>query len=175
MKYNIRGDKMLITDAIKDYTETKLGRLEKYFKDDDITANVLAKVRGNSQIVEVTIPTSKFILRSEEESDDLYAAIDLVSDKLERQIRKNKTRLNRNVKDNIKEFNFDFDIKEGEEPKEKIVKRKDIEMKPMDEEEAILEMELLGHSFFVYKDMDTNKTCVLYKRKDGDYGLIETK
>ena len=153
MKYNIRGDKMLITDAIKDYTETKLGRLEKYFKDDDITANVLAKVRGNSQIVEVTIPTSKFILRSEEESDDLYAAIDLVSDKLERQIRKNKTRLNRNVKDNIKEFNFDFDIKEEEEPKEKIVKRKDIEMKPMDEEEAILEMELLGHSFFVYKDM----------------------
>ena len=175
MKYNIRGDKMLITDAIKDYTETKLGRLEKYFKDDDITANVLAKVRGNSQIVEVTIPTSKFILRSEEESDDLYAAIDLVSDKLERQIRKNKTRLNRNVKDNIKEFNFDFDIKEEEEPKEKIVKRKDIEMKPMDKEEAILEMELLGHSFFVYKDMDTNKTCVLYKRKDGDYGLIETK
>ena len=156
MKYNIRGDKMLITDAIKDYTETKLGRLEKYFKDDDITANVLAKVRGNSQIVEVTIPTSKFILRSEEENEDLYAAIDLVSDKLERQIRKN-------------------DIKEEEEPKEKIVKRKDIEMKPMDEEEAILEMELLGHSFFVYKDMDTNKTCVLYKRKDGDYGLIETK
>ena len=175
MKYNIRGDKMIITDAIKDYTETKLGKLEKYFKDDDITANVLAKVRGNSQIVEVTIPTSKFILRSEEENEDLYAAIDLVSDKLERQIRKNKTRLNRNIKDSVKEFNFDFDIKAEEESKEKIVKRKNIEMKPMDEEEAILEMELLGHSFFVYKDMDTNKICVLYKRKDGDYGLIETK
>ena len=175
MKYNIRGDKMLITDAIKDYTETKLGKLEKYFKDDDITANVLAKVRGNSQIVEVTIPTSKFILRSEEENEDLYAAIDLVSDKLERQIRKNKTRLNRNIKDSVKEFNFDFDIKDEEESKEKIVKRKNIEMKPMDEEEAILEMELLGHSFFVYKDMDTDKICVLYKRKDGDYGLIETK
>ena len=175
MKYNIRGDKMVITEAIKDYTETKLGKLEKYFKDDDITANVLAKVRGNSQIVEVTIPTSKFILRSEEENEDLYAAIDLVSDKLERQIRKNKTRLNRNIKGSVKEFNFDFDIKEEEESKEKIVKRKNIEMKPMDEEEAILEMELLGHSFFVYKDMDTNKICVLYKRKDGDYGLIETK
>ena len=175
MKYNIRGDKMIITDAIKDYAETKLGKLEKYFKDDDITANVLAKVRGKSQIVEVTIPTSKFILRSEEENEDLYAAIDLVSDKLERQIRKNKTRLNRNIKDSVKEFNFDFDIKDEEESKEKIVKRKNIEMKPMDEEEAILEMELLGHSFFVYKDMDTNKTCVLYKRKDGDYGLIETK
>ena len=175
MKYNIRGDKMIITDAIKDYTETKLGKLEKYFKDDDITANVLAKVRGKSQIVEVTIPTSKFILRSEEENEDLYAAIDLVSDKLERQIRKNKTRLNRNIKDSVKEFNFDFDIKDEEESKEKIVKRKNIEMKPMDEEEAILEMELLGHSFFVYKDMDTDKICVLYKRKDGDYGLIETK
>ena len=175
MKYNIRGDRMVITDAIKDYTESKLGRLEKYFKDDDITANVLARVRGNNQIVEVTIPTSKFILRSEEENDDLYAAIDLVTDKLERQIRKNKTRLNRNVKENVKEFNFDYEILEDEETKEKVVKRKNIEMKPMDEEEAILEMELLGHSFFVYKDMDTDKVCVLYKRKDGDYGLIETK
>ena len=175
MKYNIRGDKMVITDAIKEYTETKLGKLEKYFKDDEITANVLTRVRGNSQIVEVTIPTSKFVLRSEEENDDLYAAIDLVSDKLERQIRKNKTRLNRNVKENTKEFNFDFEVKEEEESKEKIVKRKEIEMKPMDEEEAMLEMELLGHNFFVYKDMDTNNTCVLYKRKDGDYGLIETK
>ena len=175
MKYNIRGDKMVITDAIKDYTENKLSRLEKYFKDDDIKANVLAKVRGNSQIVEVTIPTSKYVLRSEEENEDLYAAIDLVTDKLERQIRKNKTRLNRNIKDSVKEFNFDFDIKDEEESKEKIVKRKNIETKPLDEEEAILEMELLGHSFFVYKDMDTNNTCVLYKRKDGDYGLIETK
>ena len=174
MKYNIRGDKMAITDAIKEYAETKLGKLEKYFKDKGITANVLTKVRGNSQIVEVTIPTSKFILRSEEENEDLYAAIDLVTDKLERQIRKNKTRLNKSVKDNIKEFNFDFEIEKDEEKKEKIVKRKNIEMKPMDEEEAILEMELLGHNFFVYKDMDTDNICVLYKRKDGNYGLIET-
>ena len=176
MKYNIRGDRMVVTEAIRDYAEEKLGRLEKYFKDDDITANVLTRVRGNSQIVEVTIPTSKFVLRSEEENEDLYAAIDLVSDKLERQIRKNKTRLNRNVKENVKEFNFDYVLEDiEEESKEKIVKRKNIEMKPMDEEEAILEMELLGHSFFVYKDMDTNNVCVLYKRKDGDYGLIETK
>lgn len=175
MKYNIRGDKMVITDAIKDYTENKLSRLEKYFKDDDIKANVLARVRGNSQIVEVTIPTGKYVLRSEEENEDLYAAIDLVTDKLERQIRKNKTRLNRNTKESVKEFNFDYEVKEEEASKEKIVKRKNIETKPMDEEEAILEMELLGHSFFVYKDMDTNNTCVLYKRKDGDYGLIETK
>ena len=157
MKYNIRGEKLVITDAIRDYTKEKLGKLDKYFKDDDITANVLAKVRGNSQIVEVTIPTSKFILRSEEEHDDLYAAIDLVTDKLERQIRKNKTRLNRNVKESVKEFNFDYDLPVEEEGKE-----------------AVLEMELLGHNFFVYKDMDANSVNVLYKRKDGDYGLIET-
>ena len=115
MKYNIRGDKMVVTDAIKDYTENKLSRLEKYFKDDDITANVLTRVRGNAQIVEVTIPTSKFILRGEEESDDLYAAIDLVTDKLERQIRKNKTRLNRSTKESVKEFNFDYEIETNDE------------------------------------------------------------
>ena len=167
---------MVVTDAIKDYVETKLGKLDKYFKESDMTANVLAKIRGNRQIIEVTIPTSKFILRSEEEHEDLYAAIDLVVDKLERQIRKNKTRLKKQNTDNtVKEFSFDYEDLEVIEPEEKIVKRKTIEMKPMDEEEAMLEMDLLGHEFFVYKDMDTNKICVLYKRKDGNYGLIETK
>ena len=178
MKYNIRGDKLEITDAINNYVESKLDRLNKYFKEDDILANVLLRVRGNSQIIEVTIPTDKFILRSEEEDKDLYAAIDLVTDKLERQIRKNKTRLNRQNTDNkLKEFNFDYETEANEESNEDeiIVKRKNIEMKPMDEEEAILEMNLLGHEFFVYKDMHTNKVCVLYKRKDGNYGLIETK
>lgn len=177
MKYNIRGDKLVVTDAINNYVESKLDRLNKYFKEDDILANVLLKVRGNSQIIEVTIPTDKFILRSEEEDKNLYAAIDLVTDKLERQIRKNKTRLNKQNTDNkYKEFNFDYEITTEEETneEEQIVKRKNIEMKPMDEEEAILEMNLLGHEFFVYKDMHTNNICVLYRRKDGNYGLIET-
>lgn len=178
MKYNIRGDKLEVTEAIGSYVETKLDRLNKYFKDDNILANVLLKVRGNSQIIEVTIPTDKFILRSEEEDKDLYAAIDLVTDKLERQIRKNKTRLNKQNTDNkYKEFNFDYELDESEDSSEDelIVKRKKLEMKPMDEEEAILEMNLLGHEFFVYKDMHTNNINVLYKRKDGNYGLIETK
>ena len=177
MKYNIRGDKLEVTDAINNYVESKLDRLNKYFKDEDILANVLLRVRGNSQIIEVTIPTDKFTLRSEEEDKDLYAAIDLVSDKLERQIRKNKTRLNKqNVDNKYKEFNFDYEINEEESNEDEvIVKRKKLEMKPMDEEEAILEMNLLGHEFFVYKDMHTNQVCVLYKRKDGNYGLIETK
>ncbi len=178
MKYNIRGDKLEITDAIGNYVESKLDRLNKYFKEDEILANVLLKVRGNDQIIEVTIPTDKFILRSEEADKDLYAAIDLVTDKLERQIRKNKTRLNKQNYDNkFKEFNFDYEIKDEEESSENeaIVKRKKLEMKPMDEEEAILEMNLLGHEFFVYKDMHTDNINVLYRRKDGNYGLIETK
>ena len=104
MKYNIRGDKLDVTDAINNYVESKLDRLNKYFKEDDILANVLLRVRGNSQIIEVTIPTDNFILRSEEEDKDLYAAIDLVSDKLERQIRKNKTRLNRQNVDKIEGY-----------------------------------------------------------------------
>ena len=177
MKYNIRGDKLVVTEAINNYVESKLDRLNKYFKEDDILANVLLRVRGNDQIIEVTIPTDKFILRSEEEANDLYAAIDLVTDKLERQIRKNKTRLNKqNVDNKYKDFNFDYTLTPEEEDLEEeiIIKRKSIEMKPMDEEEAILEMNLLGHEFFVYKDMHTDKVCVLYKRKDGNYGLIET-
>ena len=178
MKFNIRGDKLEVTDAIESYVEEKLSKLNKYFKNDELLANVLLRVRGNSQIIEVTIPTDKFILRSEEEDKDLYAAIDLVTDKLERQIRKNKTRLNKqNVDNKYKEFNFDYEILDDEDTTEDeiIVKRKKLEMKPMDEEEAILEMNLLGHEFFVYKDMHTNNINVLYRRKDGNYGLIETK
>lgn len=176
MKLNIRGDKLEITDAIRDYVEDKLGRLDKYFKDGDINANVLLKVKGNRQIIEVTVPTDKYILRSEEEHNDLYAAIDLVVDKLEGQIRKNKTKLKKqNIDNKYKDFNFDYELDEDEENNDVIVKHKEIEMKPMDSEEAILEMGLLGHSFFVYKDVDTGNVNVLYKRKDGNYGLIETK
>lgn len=177
MKFNVRGDKLVVTDAIKNYIETKIGKLDKYFKEDSITATVQLRIRGNDHIIEVTIPTDHFILRSEEENEDMYAAIDLVLDKLERQIRKNKTKMKkRNINNKYKEFNFDYELlKEEPENNDTIVKRKYIETKPMDEEEAMLEMELLGHSFFVYKDMNTNETCVLYKRKDGNYGVISVK
>lgn len=177
MKYNIRGDKLVVTDAINSYVEGKLGKLDKYFRNDEIRANVLLKVRGaNRQIIEVTIPTEKFILRCEEENNDLYAAIDLCVDKLERQIRKNKTKLKRHVtKEKNLDINFEFELEENEDKDEAIVKRKKIDTKPMDEEEAILEMELLGHDFFVFKNTNTESVCVVYKRKSGDYGIIETE
>lgn len=174
MIINIRGDKVLLTDGIKDYVNSKIARVEKYFGDDsNITVNVVVRVRGRNQIIEVTIPTKHFTLRAEESHEDLYAAIDLVIDKIERQVRKNKTRIEKKLrKEPTKEFNFDF-IPDMETEETKVVKRKKIEMKPMNEEEAILQMDLLGHEFFVYKDMDTNNVCVLYKRKDNNYGLIE--
>lgn len=177
MKCMIRGEKIKATKAISDYIELKMSKLDKYFKDSVVSANILIKLKGKKQAIEVTIPYDKHILRCEEEHDDLYAAIDLVSDKLERQIRKNKTKLKRQNKTNNKIFNFNYDLTEEEEKdskkKSKIVKRKNIEMKPMDDEEAILELELLSHDFFIYKDMD-NTIKVVYKRKDGNYGIIET-
>ena len=177
MKFNITGQKMDVTPSINEYVEKKIGKLEKYFsKWDELTANVLLKVRGKEQIVEVTIPFKKIVLRAEETHKDLYAAIDLVSDKLERQIRKNKTRIaQRKLKNNDIEINVDFDNSEVEEATDKIVKRKKMDTKPMNEEEAILQMNMLGHEFFIYKDDETGNTCILYKRKDGDLGIIETK
>ena len=175
MKCRIRGEKIKATAAIQEYIETKLSRLDKYFKETDVEANVLIRVRNKDQIIEVTIPYDKYTLRSEERQEDLYAAIDLVIDKLEGQIRKTKTKLKKQMKKNNDFFNFDYELTKEEKEESKIVKRKTLEMKPMDEEEAVLQMELLGHEFFVFQDIETGTTSVLYRRKDGNYGIIETK
>lgn len=177
MKFNIRGKNVDVTPAIKSYIEEKIGRLDKYLESpSDVSASIVVKVRGKEQIIEVTIPVNKIILRGEESHDDLYAAIDLVSDKIERQIRKNKTKLKkRKEKNNFVDFNYEFEVNKDEEKDEAIVKRKSIEMKPMNEEEALLQMDLLGHEFFVFKNTDSECVSILYKRKDGNYGIIDTK
>ena len=176
MKYNIRGEKVEITDSIRKYIEEKIDKLKKYFDaSEEYNANVVIKIRGKEQKMEITIPTPHFTLRSEESHSDLYAAIDLTVDKLERQIRKNKTKINSKIKKNLIQ-NFEMDLEDRfEEDEEKIIKRRVIEMKPMDEEEAALQMDMLGHEFFVFKNTDTQSICVMYKRKNGNYGLIETK
>ena len=175
MKINTRGDKLLVTEGIKSHIDSKLKKLEKYFDShDQITANVLVRVTGRNQTIEVTIPTNHFTLRAEEAHDDLYAAVDLVVDKLERQIRKNKTRIEkRSKKEKFKEINYDFNIELDEEDNNKIIKRKKLDMKPMSEEEAILQMNLLGHAFFIFKNIDNENICLLYKRNDDNYGIIE--
>lgn len=175
MEPNIRGDKIAVTKAIKDYITEKLEKLDKYFEDvKNIKASVIIRVKNNEQIIEVTVPTSKFTLRAEEKHADLYAAIDLVVDKLERQIRKNKTKLTNKYKNIIQ---VELPVLEDEEEEEelKVVKRKNIDTKPMDEEEAILQMELLNHDFFVFKNVDEECVSVMYKRRDGNYGIINVK
>lgn len=178
MEMIIRGDKLKITDSMHNYIEEKLGKLEKYLKNsDEIRANVIVKVKNHEQRVEITIPLKTYIVRAEETKDDFYAAVDKALDTLERQIRKNKTRMmSKQVK-----TNFDFDISEieqeieKEQEEKKVVKRKTVEVKPMNEEEAILQMELLGHEFYMYKDSESGKSAVVYKRKDGNYGVIESE
>ena len=177
MKLNIRGDKLIVTDAIKAYIEEKVSKLDKYFDNNDIEAKIVVRVANNKEIIEVTIPTSKYTLRAEESSKDLYASIDLVVDKLERQIRKNKTKLNeRYKKDSSVDFNFDFiEEFENDEDNDVIVKRKDIDVRMMDEEEALLQIELLNHDFFLFKNATEDCFSVLYKRKDGKFGIINAK
>lgn len=178
MEIIIHGDKVKVTKAMSDYIEEKLKRLDKYLENsENVRASVIVKVKNHEQRVEITIPLKSFILRSEETKDDFYAAVDKTIDKLERQVRKNKTRLmSKKVKQSY-DFNFDSIVLDKDEEKEdkKIVKRKTIEVKPMNEEEAILQMELLGHQFYMYKDSETNKPAVVYKRNDSNYGIIESE
>lgn len=176
MNIMIRGSKLEITEAMEAYAKDKLSKLDKYLDtNENPKATVLVKVRGHLHTVEVTIPLNSLILRAEESQEDYYAAIDVVIDKLERQIRKNKTRIASNKKKEIRDFAYGYieEIENDEDKEEKVVKRKKIDLKPMSEEEAILQMELLGHSFYLYKDAETNNFTVVYKRKDGDYGIIE--
>ena len=171
MEIIIRGEKITVTNAMKDYIEEKLAKLDKYLEDpSNVRAKVIVKADKDAPRVEVTIPLRAYILRSEEKKDDFYAAVDKTIDKLERQIRKNKTRLTSKKINNSRDFALEA-IKPAKEEK-KITRRKTVEVKPMNEEEAILQMELLGHDFFMYKDADTDKPAVVYKRKDKDYGVI---
>ena len=177
MEIKIRGEKLKITDAMHDYVTEKIGKLDKYLENsDNVYANVIVKVKGHEVTVEITIPLKSYILRSEETQNDFYAAVDKTIDILERQVRKQKTRLmSKQVKPSY-DFNFEgIELEKEEKEKKKIVKRKTIEVKPMNEEEAILQMELLGHEFFMYKDSETNTPCVIYKRHDGHYGVIESE
>ena len=165
MEIKIRGEKQEITEAMKAHAEEKINKLSKYIeKEEEVEAIVLFKVTGNEQ---------KVMLRVEEKGKDFYAIIDTAIDKLERQIRKSKTRLKdkKNARMKMDFINLEYE-EEGEE-EEKIVKRKSVELKPMDEEEAILQMELLDHDFYIFKNIDNNKVSVVYKRKDKGYGLIE--
>lgn len=174
MKLNFRSEKGKLTEAMKQYAEEKTSKLTKYIKDqEELKGNLVWKINGPKQVVEITIPLKGFVLRVEESGEDFYSIIDLSIDKLERQIRKNKTRIEKQINKTKIDFDYFEEIEDEEENKGIIVKRKTMELKPMDEEEAILQMELLGHDFYLFKNTENNKVTMVYKRKNNDYGLIE--
>ncbi len=182
LNFNIRGENIEVTPAIREYVENKIEKVERYFSEGvSANANVNLKVYNDKQTkVEVTIPMRNVTLRAEERHDDMYAAIDLIVDKLERQIRKHKTKVNRKFREREGVGVYFAQEVAGttpspvEEDEFTIVRTKQFDLKPMDQEEAILQMNLLGHDFYVYTDADSNNTNIVYKRRDGKYGLIET-
>lgn len=174
----VSGRNVEITDALKDTVDKKMSRLDKYFQKDipaTVTLSVESKRQKDRQIVEVTIPFSSTIIRAEESTDDMYTSIDKVIDVLERQIRKHKEKLQKrkHSTETIRFENIASLPEDDQEEEGKVVKVKKFPVKPMDEEEAILQMELLGHAFYVFTNSDTEDINVIYKRKDGHYGLIE--
>lgn len=176
MKVNIVGKNVTVTPAIAEKITKKLNVLTKYFIiDEQDTAKVLIRTYPLKQKIEVTIPTKYAILRAEVVDDDLYAAIDLVIDKLEDQIRRQKTRIQKKNKTSLAMAFVEQEAYEAEEDIEEVVKTKSIVCKEMSLDEAIMKMELLNHDFFIYTDDETQKIAVVYKRNDGGYGLIETE
>lgn len=183
LTFNIRGENIEVTPAIREYTENKVQKLEKYFNEEiNATAHINLKVyKDHGSKVEVTIPMKNLMLRAEDRNDDMYVAIDQVVAKLERQIRKHKTKVNRKFREREGVGTYFAQIQlepervadDAEETLE-IVRTKQFDLKPMDDEEAILQMNLLGHDFYIFTDAETDETNIVYKRKDGKYGLIET-
>ena len=174
MKVNITGRKIDLTDKIKETTQKKLLKLDKFFGD-DATAQVTYTANKDRAAVEVTIFQGGMIYRGEEINADKYIALDRVIDIIERQIRKNKTRLEKKLRDNAFEAYLPDDAEIHEEKEFKIVKTKKYFIKPMSPEEAILQMNLIGHEFYLFKNAETEENNIVYKRKDGNYGLIETE
>lgn len=178
MEVVIRGENVEVTEAISGFAEEKIERIAKFFKDEEVEANILLKILKVGQKAEITINYKKIVFRSEEIQDDIYAAIDVAVDKLERQIKKNKSRLqtiNRGTKQSKKEFLKMSNELEKEENKLEIIKKKNLEVGPMSDEEALLQIDLIDHDFFIYKDVDDNHVKILYKRRDNKYGLINVE
>ncbi|GLX70896.1 ribosome hibernation-promoting factor, HPF/YfiA family [Paenibacillus glycanilyticus] len=180
MKYIIRGHRFQVTEALREYAVKKISRLEKYFEAPTSETTVTLSVTKGQHAVEVTIPLVGVMLRAEDKSEDMYSSIDVVVDKLERQIRKHKTKLNRKfrhesgVKTLFKESMSQTAVSVLDEEEElEVVRTKQFLLKPMDVEEAILQMNMVGHNFFVFSNIDNKEVNVVYKRSDGKYGLIE--
>ena len=172
MKTTIVARKMDLTDGMKEYVEKKLTKLDKIF-DDDTEAKITMSVEKSRQKIEATIFSHNTIFRVEQITSDMYVTMDKIIDDMERQIRKHKTRLEKRLKKDAFTDMGVYDVPVDEEKEFNIIKTKSLTTKPMSNEEAILQMNLLGHSFFVFKNSENEQNNIVYKRKDGNYGIIE--
>ena len=175
MKIKIFGKNIEVTEGIRSAVEEKIGKLDKYFAE-ETRVDVTLSVNKNEQKVEVTIPVKGRIIRAEEISDDMYVSIDMVEETIERQLVKYKNKIidkKKSIKEAFTETYIEDDYEDEDEDQIKIKKTKRFGIKPMDPEEACVEMELLGHNFFVFLNAETEEVNVVYKRKGNTYGLIE--
>jgi len=175
MRITISGKNIDITEGLRSAVEDKITRLEKYFTPDTIVNVTLSVNRKRHQKMEVTIPVKGNIIRAEQESDDMYVTIDLVVEVIEAQLKKYRQKLVSQQQNggNFKQEFLDSGSVE-EEGEVQIIRSKKFGMKPMFPEDACVQMELLGHNFFVFRNAESDEVNVVYKRKDGNYGLIET-
>lgn len=171
MKFTIVGKNLTVTDGLKAAVEEKIGKLEKYFTE-DTEIHVTLSTQKERQKIEVTIPMRGNIVRAEQESNDMYVSIDLVEEIIERQLRKYKTKIIEKQQAAVN-LSKTFIDEEYDDEEIKIIRTKKFAVKPMDAEEACVQMELLGHNFFVFRNAETDEVNVVYKRKENTYGLIE--
>lgn len=178
-RFVVTGKNIEVTPALRQYAEKRIGKIRKYFPGDiPMSIEVVLSIERESQIAEVTAHVQSLVLRAESRTDDMYASIDACVDRLERQIRRHKTRLQKRFQGSPKlgELSARQEAagavaEDGELPK--IVRRKQFPLKPMTVEEALMQMDLLGHDFYVFANAATDQVNVLYRRKDGNVGLLE--
>ena len=176
MKFNIIGRKMSVSEKKTEYITKKIGRLDKFFKTEP-EARIVIGSQKDKEYIEATIYSDGLIFRAEAVQDDIFSAIDKVVDVIERQIRKNKTKLEKRIKRDAVSDNelLSGEVFSEDEDKEfKIIKTKRFSVKPMSVQEAVLQMNLLGHDFYVFKNQDTDEMNVVYKRNDGNFAVIES-
>lgn len=176
MRVMVRTKGTEVTDPLREYAESKLQSLDKYF-DKEAEGSVMLRVESGVHIAEMTVHVHSYFLRAEQRSDDMYLSIDRALDSLEKQYLRHKEKLDRKHRGRgIKKVNKEVFREEAEPAEEQtIIRRKAFQLKPMTEEEAMMQMDMLGHSFFVFTNAETDQVNVLYARKDGQYGLIESE
>ncbi|MGI6146639.1 MAG: ribosome-associated translation inhibitor RaiA [Firmicutes bacterium] len=177
MEITVVGRNIAVTDALRSYAEKKVAKLQKYFEKGILTGQVTMAVERGIHSVDITLSVDGLLLRGEEHTNDMYASIDGAIDNIDRQIKKYKTRINRRLRQEGNRIVESAMAATGEAlpeaPEPRVVKTKRFAVKPMAVEEAIMQMELLGHDFFVFRNDTTEEVNVVYRRKDGNYGLIE--